>query len=118
MNPISFPAVSGQWTLSGNRLRCRLPRRTIEVQAHAKLLNAVSDVCDGTHDWQSALTALSDRWERTAVQTFLSGLAANGLIVEASAQVADENWRSHSRSAARCHLTAPHHIAACAMQTA
>ena len=88
MNPIAFPAATGQWTLSGNLLRCRLPRRTIEVQAPGKLLSAVSDVCDGTHDWQSALSTLSDRWDRTAVQSFLAGLAANGLLVEATGQVA------------------------------
>jgi len=84
--PLQVPAAFGHWFVQGDRLECRLPRQTVTVQAPGRLLRQILDLCDGTLPWPGVVERLGKTWSEPHVSGFLTHLAANQVLVEASQQ--------------------------------
>jgi len=84
--PLQVPAAFGHWFVQGGRLECRLPRRTVTVRAPGKLLRQVQTLCDGTLTWPAVVERLGQTWSAAHVADFLTHLAQNQVLVEASQQ--------------------------------
>jgi hypothetical protein len=69
-------------------LVCRLPRKTLTVTAPGELLGEVLDLCDGRRRWEQVMAQLGQHWAPHSVRQFLSGLSAQGAIVEAGEALA------------------------------
>lgn len=79
-----IPIVFGHWLVDGNKLVCRLPRKTVSVNAPKKLIGAVLQLCDGSRPWSEVITTLSADWQPSSIIAFMSSLVQDGLLVEAS----------------------------------
>lgn len=74
----------GHWVIDGNKLSCRLARKTLAIRAPRKLLLDVTNFCDGTRTWNQSFAALQERWDRGALSAFLAELVNAGALVDAS----------------------------------
>lgn len=83
----AFPATAGQWTIRGDRLRCRLPRHTVELEAPEEVLDGLSQACDGSLDWHAVLRAASAGWSPKSVEAAMASLVEGGALVEATQQL-------------------------------
>ena len=81
--PLRAPAAFGQWLVTGDRLDCRLPRKSVTVHAPRRLLREVMALCDGTRGWQEVVDALGRTWSPAAVAPFLAELSQVSALVEA-----------------------------------
>ncbi|CAA9440834.1 MAG: hypothetical protein AVDCRST_MAG51-3252, partial [uncultured Ramlibacter sp.] len=84
MQPVMHPATFGQWHVRGDTLVCRLPRKTVTVQAPSALLRQVMALCDGRLGWKEVAAELARRWAPPDVDGFLAHLKGEGLLVDAS----------------------------------
>lgn len=85
MNTVpDIPIAFGHWLVDGNKLVCRMPRKTVTVGAPKKLIGAVLQLCDGTRHWPEVIAKLSAEWQPSSISAFMSGLVQDGLLVEAS----------------------------------
>ncbi|MEO8022806.1 YcaO-like family protein [Polaromonas sp.] len=82
--PLQVPVVYGHWLVEGNKLICRLPRKSVTIRAPKKLLFEIMQCCDGTLAWSEVLARLHPHWETTALTAFMLELTRNGVLVEAS----------------------------------
>lgn len=97
MNTPRFPVAAGHWTVQGRRLRCRLPRRTVEVDAPAPLLRSLEAACDGRRPWRDVAPSLRARWGARDVDAFVARLYAEGVVVESGRELmslAELGWWS------------------------
>lgn len=81
---VHVPAPFGHWLIEGNKLVCRLPRKTVTIRAPKKLLLDVMACCDGSRPWPEVLSLLYVSWENAAVDAFMQELVRDGVLVEAS----------------------------------
>lgn len=88
MQPLAYPLAFGQWQITRDSLQCRLPRRTVAVQAPQALLAQVAQLCNGRRAWAEVAAALATNWSARSVQAFLGRLAAEGAVVEAGEALA------------------------------
>lgn len=86
--PLDIPALFGHWLLDGDKLVCRLPRKTVSVQAPQRLVSRVMELCDGSRSWADMLAAVAAEWDSAAIQGFLLGLVKEGVLVESSTLLA------------------------------
>src|SRR6476469_7011476 len=84
MQAVSHPAAFGHWHVRGDTLVCRLPRRTVTVQAPGALLRQVLALCDGRLAWTAVAQELARDWSPPQVGGFLDHLTGEGLLVDAS----------------------------------
>lgn len=84
MSAITYPLAFGHWQLSGRKLVCRLPRKTITVEAPGALLREVLSLCDGRRAWQDVTAELGKRWAPDSVNGFLSHLREVGALIESA----------------------------------
>lgn len=82
--PLQIPVPFGHWLVESNKLTCRMPRRTVTVQAPRRLLAAVAQLCDGSTAWNEVLEKLGAQWSPAAVTEFMLQLASQDVLVEAS----------------------------------
>jgi thiazole/oxazole-forming peptide maturase SagD family component len=80
--PVHVPTLFGHWLVLGDRLECRLPRRTVTVRAPRKLLQEIARLCDGSRTWTEVLETLHGTWSADTVGAFLLRLAGEGVLVE------------------------------------
>jgi ribosomal protein S12 methylthiotransferase accessory factor len=85
---VEYPVAFGQWSVLGDALVCRLPRRTVQVSAPQDLLTRVLQLCDGHLHWQAVAAELARRWDTESVEAFLSDLCTQGALVEAGEALA------------------------------
>lgn len=84
MSAITYPLAFGHWQLSGRKLVCRLPCKTITVEAPGPLLREVLSLCDGRRAWQDVAAELGKRWASDSVNGFLSHLREAGALIESA----------------------------------
>jgi ribosomal protein S12 methylthiotransferase accessory factor len=85
---VEYPVAFGQWSVLGDALVCRLPRRTVQVNAPQDLLTRVLQLCDGHLHWQAVAAELAQHWDTGSVEAFLSDLCSQGALVEAGEALA------------------------------
>ncbi|GAB3772606.1 hypothetical protein GCM10028796_43550 [Ramlibacter monticola] len=85
---VAYPFAFGHWSVREDTLVCRLPRKTLTVTAPGALLGEVLDLCDGRRRWEQVMARLGQHWASHSVRQFLSGLSAQGAIVEAGEALA------------------------------
>lgn len=83
-----YPVAFGQWSVLGDALVCRLPRRTLQVTAPQDLLARVLQLCDGHLHWKEVAADLAQQWDSGSVQAFLADLCSQGALVEAGEALA------------------------------
>jgi ribosomal protein S12 methylthiotransferase accessory factor len=88
MHAFSYPIAFGHWHVHRDELVCRLPRKTVAVQAPGDLLREVLKLCDGRLAWKQVAAELAKQWSRSSVEAFLSHLSIEGALVEASQTLA------------------------------
>ncbi len=85
---VAYPMAFGHWQVHRDRLVCRMPRKTVSVQAPGALLREVLALCDGRLAWREVATQLALRWDAECVEGFLGQLSQQGAIVEAGEALA------------------------------
>ena len=83
-----YPVAFGQWSVLGDALVCRLPRRTVQVRAPQDLLTRVLQLCDGHLHWKAVAADLAQQWDTGSVEAFLADLCSQGALVEAGEALA------------------------------
>lgn len=82
--PLQVPVLFGHWLVQGDKLECRLPRKTVTVRAPRGLLTEVMRLCDGSRAWTEVLSGLGGHWSIETVAAFLLSLVDEQVLVEAS----------------------------------
>lgn len=85
---VAYPLAFGHWQVHRDRLVCRMPRKTVSVQAPGALLREVLALCDGRLAWREVAAQLGRRWDAACVEGFLGQLSQQGAIVEAGEALA------------------------------
>lgn len=85
---VAYPLAFGHWQVHRDRLVCRMPRKTVSVQAPGALLREVMGLCDGRLAWREVAAQLARRWDAACVEGFLGQLSQQGAIVEAGEALA------------------------------
>lgn len=80
--PLQIPVLFGHWLVQGDKLVCRLPRKTVTVRAPRRLLAEVMELCDGSRAWTDVLQRLEQNWEDHTVASFMLRLTTEQLLVE------------------------------------
>lgn len=79
---LRYPETAGRWIPKKVHMLCRLPLKTLRVQAPLKFLRDLESQCDGRTKWSEVVDTLATRWPRDEVEACMAGLMNNGLLVE------------------------------------
>lgn len=82
--PLQIPVLFGHWLVQGDKLVCRLPRKTVTVRAPRRLLAEVMELCDGSRTWANVHECLGAKWAPETIASFMLELAGQQVLVESA----------------------------------
>jgi ribosomal protein S12 methylthiotransferase accessory factor len=93
---ISVPAFTGRLLVRGRRATCYLMDREVHVEAPAKLLARLAELCDAHTPMADIVAELGRAWNTVDLANLIDGLVDNGVLCETSRLA--EYWWGHIRN--------------------